>query len=206
MPQTKFVVGKALKIGLRPIVGINKVDKPDARAARGGQRGVRPVRRPRRHRRAARLPDPLRLGQAGLDGRWHPKARRTGMAPLFDLVLAHVRRADGRGRSVPHARHDPGGQPVSRPHHHRPHLVGHDASSTMPVKVLARDGRVVEQGRVSKILAFRGIERSADRRGRRRRHRRHRRADQGQGRRHLLRPGGRGGAVRPSRSTRRRVR
>src|SRR4029434_13480 len=31
MPQTKFVVGKALKIGLRPIVLVNKVDKSDAR-------------------------------------------------------------------------------------------------------------------------------------------------------------------------------
>src|ERR1700756_5939868 len=32
MPQTKFVVGKALRQGLRPIVVINKVDRPDARA------------------------------------------------------------------------------------------------------------------------------------------------------------------------------
>src|SRR5210317_2493615 len=32
MPQTKFVLGKALKLGLRPIVIINKVDKPDSRA------------------------------------------------------------------------------------------------------------------------------------------------------------------------------
>jgi len=32
MPQTKFVVGKALKVGLRPIVAINKIDRPDARA------------------------------------------------------------------------------------------------------------------------------------------------------------------------------
>ena len=31
MPQTKFVLGKALKIGLRPIVCINKIDKHDAR-------------------------------------------------------------------------------------------------------------------------------------------------------------------------------
>src|SRR6187200_796398 len=31
MPQTKFVVGKALQIGLKPIVLVNKVDKPDAR-------------------------------------------------------------------------------------------------------------------------------------------------------------------------------
>ena len=32
MPQTKFVVGKALKLGLKPIVAINKIDKPEARA------------------------------------------------------------------------------------------------------------------------------------------------------------------------------
>src|SRR6201989_88878 len=31
MPHTNFVVGRALKIGLKPIVCINKVDKPDAR-------------------------------------------------------------------------------------------------------------------------------------------------------------------------------
>ena len=77
LPQTKFVVSKALKMGCKPIVVINKVDRPDARADRGGERGVRPVRRARRHRRAARLPDPLRLGQAGLDGRRASTARRT---------------------------------------------------------------------------------------------------------------------------------
>ena len=33
LPQTKFVVSKALKIGLKPIVVINKVDRPDARPA-----------------------------------------------------------------------------------------------------------------------------------------------------------------------------
>src|SRR6201999_590731 len=33
LPQTKFVVSKALKMGLKPIVAINKVDRPDARAS-----------------------------------------------------------------------------------------------------------------------------------------------------------------------------
>src|SRR3982075_1142882 len=33
LPQTKFVVSKALKVGLRPIVAINKVDRSDARAS-----------------------------------------------------------------------------------------------------------------------------------------------------------------------------
>jgi len=31
MPQTKFVTGKALKLGLRPIVVVNKIDRPDER-------------------------------------------------------------------------------------------------------------------------------------------------------------------------------
>ncbi|HBX92765.1 MAG TPA: translational GTPase TypA, partial [Hyphomonas sp.] len=31
MPQTKFVVSKALKVGLRPIVAVNKIDKPERR-------------------------------------------------------------------------------------------------------------------------------------------------------------------------------
>ena len=69
MPQTKFVVGKALKIGLKPIVCVNKVDKSDARPSEVVNEVLRSLRRARRHRRAARLPDHLRLGQAGLDGR-----------------------------------------------------------------------------------------------------------------------------------------
>ena len=96
--------------------------RPPRRAAdRSGQRGVRPVRRARRHRRAARLPDPLRLGQARLDGdeprrlarRRHEAAVRSGAQPR--------QAAGGRGRPVPPARHHPRSQPLSRPHRHRPH-------------------------------------------------------------------------------------
>ncbi len=47
MPQTKFVLQKALKIGLRPIVCINKIDRRRA-PQRGGERGVRPLRQSRR--------------------------------------------------------------------------------------------------------------------------------------------------------------
>ena len=68
LPQTKFVVSKALKQGLRPIVAINKIDRP-GRAPRGrAERDLRSVRQPRRHRRAARLPRALRLGPRRLDG------------------------------------------------------------------------------------------------------------------------------------------
>ncbi len=37
MPQTKFVTGKALSLGLKPIVVVNKIDRPDARAGRGAR-------------------------------------------------------------------------------------------------------------------------------------------------------------------------
>ena len=77
LPQTKFVVTKALKVGLKPIVVINKVDRSGRPAHRSRQRGVRPVRRARRQRRAARFSDPLRLGQAGLDGRPTPTGPKT---------------------------------------------------------------------------------------------------------------------------------
>src|SRR5437763_2728734 len=89
MPQTKFVVGKALKIGLRPIVAINKVDKPDARATEV----VNFVFDLFAALDATdeQLDFPILYGSAkqgwmaeNLEG---PK---TDMAPLFDLVLKHV--------------------------------------------------------------------------------------------------------------------
>ena len=43
MPQTKFVTSKALALGLRPIVVLNKVDKPDAEPDRALERSVRSV-------------------------------------------------------------------------------------------------------------------------------------------------------------------
>ena len=121
LPQTKFVVSKALQDGAQAHRG-DQQGRPAGRARdRGRERGVRPVRRARCHRRAARFPDPLRLGQAGLDGdeprrlarRRHEAAVRAGAEPR--------QAADGRGRPVPPARHHPGSQSLSRPRRHRPH-------------------------------------------------------------------------------------
>ena len=83
LPQTKFVVTKALKVGLKPIVVINKVDRPDARPHRSRQRSLRSVRRARCERRAVGLPDSLRLGEAGLDG----VRRRGAQRPGHDAVV-----------------------------------------------------------------------------------------------------------------------
>jgi hypothetical protein len=90
MPQTKFVVGKALKVGLKPIVVINKIDRPDARH-------VEVVNEVFDLFAALDATDeqldfPILYGSAK-EG-WIAAApdgpKDAGMAPLFDLVLEHV--------------------------------------------------------------------------------------------------------------------
>ena len=157
MPQTKFVVGKALKIGLKPIVAINKVDKPDARpnevinevfdlfAALDAD--------------DEQLDFPILYGSSKQG--WmsdSPDKPTSDLAPLFDLVLDHVpgpKVEEGGFRML-------GTLLESNPYLGRIITGRVFAGSIKPnqaVKVLDRLGNVVEQGRVSKILAFRGIER-----------------------------------------------
>ncbi|MGB3867035.1 MAG: translational GTPase TypA [Xanthobacteraceae bacterium] len=157
MPQTKFVVGKALKLGLKPIVAINKVDRPDARATE--------VLNEVFDLFAAldatdeQLDFPILYG-SGKNG-WmgvSPDDNGNGMKPLFELVLKHVappKVEDGPFRLL-------GTILEANPYLGRI-ITGRIASGTVKpnqsVKVLSRDGKVVETGRISKILAFRGLER-----------------------------------------------
>jgi GTP-binding protein len=158
LPQTKFVVGKALKIGLKPIVVINKVDRSDARPEQVASEVFDLF--------AAldasdeQLDFPLLYGSAKqgwmADSPNGPKDE--GMAPLFDLILRHV------------------AEPTIEPGPFRmlatileadPYLgrilTGRISSGSIRVnqniKVLSRDGRLMEQSRVTKLLAFRGLER-----------------------------------------------
>ena len=90
MPQTKFVVGKALKVGLRPIVAINKIDRPDARE-------VEVVNEVFDLFAALDATDeqldfPILYG-SGRDGWMALNAagpKDQGLAPLFETVLRHV--------------------------------------------------------------------------------------------------------------------
>ncbi|MGY2052839.1 translational GTPase TypA [Methylobacterium sp. JK268] len=157
MPQTKFVVSKALKIGLRPIVAINKVDRPDARI----DEVVNEVFDLFAALDATdeQLDFPILYG-SGRNG-WmanSPEGPQDGMAPLFDLVLAHVPEPaveEGAFRML-------GTLLEANPFLGRI-VTGRIASGTVKpnqaVKVLDRTGKVVETGRISKILAFRGLER-----------------------------------------------
>jgi GTP-binding protein len=158
MPQTKFVVGKALKIGLRPIVAINKVDRADGRP----QEVINEVFDLFAALDATdeQLDFPILYG-SGRDG-WMAHApegpKDQGLAPLFDLVLDHVPPAkveDGPFRML-------GTLLEANPFLGRI-ITGRITSGTVrpnqTIKVLNRDGKLIENGRVSKILAFRGIER-----------------------------------------------
>lgn len=158
MPQTKFVVGKALKVGLRPIVAINKVDRADARS----QEVINEVFDLFAALDATddQLDFPILYG-SGRNG-WMAHSAEgpqdEGMAPLFDLVLKHVPEPtvdDGPFRMI-------GTLLEANPFLGRM-ITGRITSGSIKpnqsVKVLAQDGSLVEQGRVSKILAFRGIER-----------------------------------------------
>ncbi|MCA3629748.1 MAG: GTP-binding protein, partial [Methylobacterium sp.] len=90
MPQTKFVVSKALKLGLRPIVAVNKVDRPDARA----QEVINEVFDlfVALDANDDQLDFPILYG-SGRNG-WMSKSidgnADEGLAPLFDTFLAHV--------------------------------------------------------------------------------------------------------------------
>ncbi len=158
MPQTKFVVGKALKIGLKPIVAINKVDRPDAR--------VTEVINEVFDLFAAldatdeQLDFPILYGSGKMG--WmaeSPEGPKEDMAPLFDMVLRHVpapKVEEGSFRML-------GTLLEANPYLGRLVTGRVFAGSVKPnqsVKVLDRKGNIVEQGRVSKILAFRGIERT----------------------------------------------
>jgi GTP-binding protein len=158
LPQTKFVVGKALARGLHPIVVVNKVDRQDARAdevhtevfdlfaALGAD--------------DSQLDFPM-LYASGRQG-WADVSLdgpRQDLSALFDLVVRHV--------PSPTVNSDAPFAMVAS-------MLEYDnflgrvltgrveqgrARINMPVKVLNADGSVVETGRMTKLMSFRGLDR-----------------------------------------------
>jgi GTP-binding protein len=158
LPQTKFVVSKALKVGLKPIVVINKVDRPDARPSEV----VNEVFDLFAALDASdeQLDFPILYGSAkeGWMAASAAGPKDAGMAPLFDLITRHVAPPqvdDGPFRLL-------GTILEANPYLGRL-VTGRITSGTVkpnqPVKVLDRNRKLIEQGRVTKVLAFRGLER-----------------------------------------------
>jgi GTP-binding protein len=159
MPQTKFVLSKALALGLRPIVVINKVDRADAR--------VEEV-----HDEVFDLFVSLDANDDQLDfptlyasGRngWAAtslEAPREHLHCLFDLMIQHV----------PSPKIEAAGTPfgmlatILESDNYLGRMLtgkvyGGEITLNAPVKVMRLDGTIAEQGRLSKLLAFQGIER-----------------------------------------------
>ena len=177
MPQTRFVLRKALALGLRPIVVVNKIDRPDARAARGARRGVRPVRR----RSAPTTSSSTSHGLRARPSRATPALDLDGADGRPDAAVRDDRRPRRRAPEV-----DATGPLQMLGHHARPRPLSSAASSPAasraarsrrtPINALDGDGTLVEQRpRRRSCSPSRGSS-ASPRRGRGGRHRRHRRA------------------------------
>ena len=159
MPQTKFVTSKALKLGLRPIVVVNKVDKADGEPDRALDECFDLFANLDATDEQLDFPTMYASGRAGwadheLDG------KRNGLDALFDLILAHVpppaQLADA-DKPFTMLATTLGGDPfLGRL------LTGRVESGTLKagqtIKAMSRDGTLIENFRCTKILAYRGLE------------------------------------------------
>ncbi len=158
MPQTKFVTSKALALGLRPIVVLNKVDKPDAEPDRALDEVFDLFASLEADDDQLDFPHLYASGRSGwcdaeLDG------PRENLEALFDLVVKHVpapKQIAARDEPFRMLATTLGSDPfIGRI------LTGRVESGTLKagesVKALSRDGKLVENFRVTKILAFRGL-------------------------------------------------
>lgn len=158
MPQTKFVTSKALSLGLRPIVVLNKVDKPDAEPDRALDECFDLFASLGADEDQLDFPHLYASGRSGwadaeLDG------PRKDLAALFNLIVNHVprpRQVSRQGEDFRMLATTLGSDPfVGRI------LTGRVESGTLKVgatvQALSRIGQKIEQFRVTKIRAFRGL-------------------------------------------------
>ncbi|MGH6957251.1 MAG: translational GTPase TypA [Caulobacteraceae bacterium] len=160
MPQTKFVLGKALKLGLRPIVVLNKSDRPNAEPDRVLNEAFDLFAALGAADEQLDFPHLYASGKQG----WASMdlaGPKESLAPLFDLIVAHTPPPAAETRTAEPARllavlieADPflGRLLTGRVESGR-------LAPGMAIKALSRDGREIERGRISKLLAFRGLKR-----------------------------------------------
>jgi len=160
MPQTKFVLAKALRLGLRPIVVLNKVDKPAAEPDRALNEVFDLF--VALDATEAQLDFPV-LYASGING-WADETLegpRESLAPLFDMIVRHIEAP----KQVVNA--DKPFTMLATTLEADPFLgrilTGRIESGVLTagaaIKALSRDGHEVERFRVSKLLAFRGLAR-----------------------------------------------
>ena len=162
MPQTKFVTSKALKLGLRPIVVLNKVDKTDAEPDRALDECFDLFASLDATDEQLEFPHMYASGRSGwadleLDG------PRKDLTALFDLILTHVpapKQIEDADKPFTMLATTLGGDPfLGRL------LTGRVETGTLKagqtIKAMSRDGTLIENFRCTKILAFRGLDQTA---------------------------------------------
>jgi len=157
MPQTKFVLAKALKIGLKPIVAINKIDKPDGRPDWVLDEVFDLF--------ASLDADEEQLDFHTLYGSakegWmaaDADGPKDDMAPLLDLVMEHVpepatETGDFRMLATTIEANPYLGRILTGK------ITSGKAVTNQAVHALAQDGSTVETGRITQVLSFDGLER-----------------------------------------------
>ncbi len=162
MPQTKFVTSKALALGLKPIVVVNKVDKPDGEPDRALDECFDLFASLDADDEQLDFPSLYASGRAG----WADETLegpRKDLTALFELIVKHVeppKQAAETNEPFSMLATTLGADPfIGRI------LTGRVETGILKpgdtVKALSRDGQKLEQFRCTKILAFRGLEQSA---------------------------------------------
>jgi len=163
MPQTKFVTSKALKLGLKPIVVVNKIDRSDARPHEILTDVFDLFAALDANDEQLDFPTLYASGRAGWAVRDLEKDERRDLTPLFETIVAHVKPPSIATKAS-------SAHPFSmlvRVIQSDPYLgrilTGRIESGVVnanrAIKVLSREGETIERGRITKVLAFRGLTR-----------------------------------------------
>ncbi|MED5546079.1 translational GTPase TypA [Novosphingobium decolorationis] len=158
MPQTKFVTGKALGLGLKPIVVVNKIDRPDGRAEEVLDEVFDLFVSLDANDEQLDFPVLYASGRNGYASE-DIEAREGTLEPLFKLIRDHV--------PAPNLDVD---APFSflatlldRDNFMGRVLTGRVQSGVVkmndPIRAMDRQGNVIETGRASKLMTFRGLDR-----------------------------------------------
>ncbi|MBK8543679.1 MAG: translational GTPase TypA [Caulobacteraceae bacterium] len=160
MPQTKFVLSKALKRGLRPMVVLNKVDRPSAEPDKALNEIFELFLALGATDEQADFPILYASGKEGW-AKVNMSDEQKDLTPLFELIVRHV----------------PDPEPIQRRDEPFAFLVTMIDSDPFlgrmltgrveagrvkvgdPVRAITRDGKEIEKGRLTKLLTFRGLKR-----------------------------------------------
>ncbi|MCF8474441.1 MAG: translational GTPase TypA [Emcibacter sp.] len=162
MPQTKFVTSKALALGLRPIVVINKVDKADSRSDAVHDEVFDLFASLDASEEQLDFPTLFASGRDGwadreLDG------PRENLDPLLETILSYYDKPSVMTKENIDKPFTMLATLLDRDNFLGRVVTGRVQSGKItvndPIKVLNRQGKVVESGRASKLMSFRGLDR-----------------------------------------------